>query len=337
MTGARDRPAGVTASPGGSPRGGGAQRIWISSCRDLALPVLAMLALLALVFALNGGAFSYFGINLLLLYAVPLILGATAQMFVMVAGDVDLGIGAFIGLVNTLSVTVLSDASLIGALILLGLVALYALMGALVQIRALPSIIVTLGMSFVWLGAGILVLPRPGGTAPDWLMTLFQTAVPLVPLPVVIALVVAVVGQVLLVGTAYGTVLRGLGANPAAARRAGRSLVAGRMTLYGLAGAFGVLAGLSLTGTLTSGDANIGTSYTLPSVAAVVIGGGEFSGGRVSPVGTVIGAITLNLVGSVLLFLNVSSDWQIGAQGLLLLAVLALRLARRNAALGSLP
>ncbi len=297
---------------------------------DLVLPLVAMVALLALTFALNPGALNYFGINLLLLYAVPLILGATAQMFVMVAGDIDLGVGSFVGLVNTLSVTVLSDAPLFGALILLGLVALYAMMGALVQIRALPSIIVTLGMSFVWLGAGILVLPRPGGVAPDWLVTFFQSSVPVVPLPVVVACVVAAICQALLMSTAYGTVLRGLGANPTAARLAGRSLVAGRMILYGLAGVFGVLAGLSLTGTLTSGDANIGASYTLPTVAAVVIGGGEFSGGRVSPVGTVVGAITLNLVGSVLSFLNVSSDWQIGAEGMLLLAVLAFRLARRG-------
>ena len=165
-------------------------------------------------------------------------------------------------------------------------------------------------------------------------MGLFGTTVPFVPLPVVIAVLVAAAGHVILMRTSYGTVLRGIGANPLAARRAGRSLLRGRIALYGLAGVFGVLAGLALTGTLTSGDANVGSSYTLLSVAAVVIGGGEFAGGRVSSVGAVIGAVVLNLVGAVLSFLDVSSDWQIGAQGLLLVAVLALRALRGDPSAG---
>ena len=281
MTDARDV-VGVMTGPSGRPNQNSARRAWIGSVlsNDLVLPLTAMLLLIGLIFVLNSNAMSYFGLNLLLLYAVPLVLAAVAQMCVMVAGDVDLGIGPFVGLVNTLSVTVLQSTPALGVMILVGLVAVYAGIGALVQLRALPSIIVTLGMSFVWLGAGLLVLPRPGGIAPDWLMSLFQITVPLMPLPVLIAVGVAAAGQVLLIGTAYGTVLRGMGANAAAARRVGRSLLLGRCVLYGSAGVFGVLAGLSLTGTLTSGDANIGVGYTLPSVAAVVVGGGEFSGGR---------------------------------------------------------
>jgi ribose transport system permease protein len=57
----------------------------------------------------------------------------------------------------------------------------------------------------------------------------------------------------------------------------------------------------------------------------VILGGGEFVGGRISPVGAVIGAITLTLTASFLSFLRISSDWQIGAQGAILIIVLALR------------
>ena len=55
------------------------------------------------------------------------------------------------------------------------------------------------------------------------------------------------------------------------------------------------------------------------------MGGGEFVGGRISPFGAVIGALTLALAGSFLIFMRISPDWQIGAQGAILIVVLALR------------
>ena len=58
----------------------------------------------------------------------------------------------------------------------------------------------------------------------------------------------------------------------------------------------------------------------------MILGGGDFVGGRVSPIGAVIGALTLTLAGSFLSFLRISPDWQIGAQGAILIIVLAVRL-----------
>jgi ribose transport system permease protein len=95
--------------------------------------------------------------------------------------------------------------------------------------------------------------------------------------------------------------------------------------MYAMAGVFGVLAGLALVGMTTSGDANLAKNYTLLSIASVILGGGEFVGGRVSPIGAVIGAMVLALAASLLSFLKVPPDWQIGAQGAILIIVLALR------------
>ena len=66
---------------------------------------------------------------------------------------------------------------------LLGSIGVYAALGALIYLRNLPSIVVTLGMSFVWQGLAILLLPKPGGKAPDWLLALMglQAAVRAVP------------------------------------------------------------------------------------------------------------------------------------------------------------
>jgi ribose transport system permease protein len=129
----------------------------------------------------------------------------------------------------------------------------------------------------------------------------------------------------MIIGSAWGTVLRGAGGNPRSVERAGWSLLRIRVTLYALAGGFGILSGLSLVGLTTSADANIATRYTLLSIAAVILGGGEFVGGRVAPGGAVVGALTMTVAASFLTFMQIRPDWQIGAQGLILIVVLALR------------
>lgn len=294
------------------------------------LPAVALAAMFALIFARQPRAMSYFGLTLLLNFSLPMVFVAAAQMCVIAAGDIDLGIGPFLSLVNCIAATALSAHLLLGAGMLALCVLAYVAMGALIHVRRLPSIVVTLGASFVWLGLALLVLPTPGGAAPDWLSAATGWRPAFVPLPIIVAVVVALVGHLLLMDTSYGAVLRGIGGNPRAIERAGWSLLAARMTLYGMAGFLGVLAGLAMTGLNTTGDANIGGQYTLQSIAAVIVGGGEFFGGIVSPIGAVIGALIMLLTGSLLAFVNISSDWQLSAQGGILIVVLALRrLARR--------
>lgn len=290
-----------------------------------ALPAVSLIAILVAIFAVNQRAMSYFGLNLMLQYAVPIALATVAQMFVVTVNDLDLSIGSFVGLVAAIAATWLETDPVLGVAALLGCVAIYAAMGALVQLRNLPSIVVTLGMSFVWLGAAVMLLPTPGGTAPAWIKAVMGFKVPLVPFPILAAILIAAVVHAGLMRSAYGAVLRGAGGNARAIDRAGWSLLKIRVTMYALAGLFGVLSGLTLIGLTTSADAHIADRYTLLSIAGVILGGGEFVGGRVSPVGAVVGAITLTLAGSFLIFMRISPDWQIGAQGAILIAVLALR------------
>ncbi len=154
------------------------------------------------------------------------------------------------------------------------------------------------------------------------------------PFPIIAAIVIAAVAYFGLMRTSYGAVLRGAGGNEQAIGRAGWSLLKIKVVMFGLAGVFGVLSGLALIGTTTSGDANIGNGYTLLSIAGVILGGGEFVGGRVSPIGAVIGALTLALAASPLLtFMHIPPDWQVGANGAILIVVLAARvlISRREA------
>ncbi len=290
------------------------------------LPALSLAALLAAIFYLQPRTMSYFGLNLLLNLAVPIALATIAQMFILCVNDLDLSLGAFVSLTACITATWLNDTPLLGVLALAACVVAYGALGALIHLRNLPSIVVTLGMSFVWTGIAVLILPTPGGSAPEWIRTLMTLKPSLVPFPIIASVVIALVVHIGLMRSAAGTVLRGVGGNPKSVERAGWSLLRVKVTMFSLAGLFGVFSGMALVGLTTSADANIALRYTLLSIAGGILGGGEFVGGRVSPVGAVIGAITLALAGSFLSFLRLNPDWQIGAQGAILILVLALRL-----------
>jgi ribose transport system permease protein len=290
-----------------------------------ALPAVSLAAVLIAIFVLNDRAMSYRGLDLMLKYAVPIAFATIAQMFILTVNDLDLSIGAFVGLVACIAGTWMVDQPLLCLLILAGCIASYAAVGALIHVRRLPSIVVTLGMSFVWLGIAVILMPTPAGTVPQWLKDVMSWKAPLIPFPIIACVVIGLIAHLLLMESSYGAVLRGAGGNATAVDRAGWSLLKIRMLMYALAGFFGVLSGLSLIGLTTSPDAHIADRYTLLSIAGVILGGGEFVGGRVSPIGAVIGAVTLTLTGSFLIFLRISPDWQIGAQGAVLIVVLALR------------
>jgi ribose transport system permease protein len=290
------------------------------------LPALSLALVLIAIAWLNPRAISYFGFTLMLNLAIPIALATMAQMFVITGNDLDLSIGTYVGFVCCVAATWLRDEPLTGVAVLFACVMLYAALGVLIYARNLPSIVVTLGMSFVWQGLAILLLPRPGGRAPDWLLHLMSLKPPFVPFPILAAIIIGAVGYAGLMRTAYGAILRGTGGNAVAIGRAGWSLMRAKAVLFGLAGFFGMLSGLALVGITTSADANIGNGYTLLSIAGVILGGGEFVGGRISPAGAVIGALTLALAASPLLtFMRIPPDWQVAANGMILIIVLATR------------
>jgi ribose transport system permease protein len=292
----------------------------------LSVPFLALAVLLAGVFWLQPRAMSYTGLNLLFNLAVPIALATLAQMFIIAVNDLDLSMGAFVSFAACVTATFLNDSPLVGALILVAAIAAYAALGVVIHLRGLPAIVVTLGMSFIWLGLAVMILPAPGGAAPPWLRALMTVRPPLVPMALAASILIALVAHLIVARSSLGVLIRGVGGNERSVARAGWSVLRAKAAAYALAGLFGVLAGMALVGLTTSADANIALRYTLLSIAGVILGGGEFVGGRVSAVGAVVGALTLALAGSFLSFLRLSPDWQIGAQGAILIVVLALRL-----------
>jgi ribose transport system ATP-binding protein len=275
----------------------------------------------------DSSSFTSTGLDLLLEGALPLVFAACAQMFVVLAGDIDLGLGYAIGLTNVISATLLVTHVWLGVIVLAGLVAAYALMALLTERSGVPAVVVTLGASFIWLGIALMIQPQPGGQAANWMESVLNGSFPLVPEPIWIIVATALVAWFLIRRWRYGVVLRGLGNNPTAIREVGRSPLMAKIVLYVMAGSCVVLAGLFTTVVSTASDANASSTVTLASVAAVLVGGAEFVGGVVEPVGTVIAAVALALLTSLLAFLNVSTQYETAAEGAILILAMLVRWA----------
>jgi ribose transport system ATP-binding protein len=198
-------------------------------------------------------------------------------------------------------------------------------MAVLVEFTGVPAVVVTLGASFIWLGLGIIVQPVPGGSVPSWLESGLNATFPDVPEPVYICVALALVGFLVLRRWRYGVALRGFGNSRQSYVNGGRSPLFAMTTLYLLAGLCVVGAGLFTTVVSTASDINATSTLTLGSVAAVVLGGAEFVGGVVEPIGVILAAIALGLLSSLMAFWNVNPDYVSAVEGLMLVVAMGAR------------
>lgn len=299
---------------------------WALGGGGILLPVITMLFMILANAWMNPNILSYFGMKTLIGSAVPLVFAALGQMFIVASGDIDMGNGYSIGLVNVLVAVVLTANPLIGVVSLLLFIAAYMLMAVLIHVRSIPAIVVTLGAQFIWLGIALVFSPTPGGYCPEWLLGIYKYKFPIIPMPMLIAALAAGVTWYVLYWSKYGMILRGIGNNPAAVERSGWSYLLAKMTNYGLSAIMIILSGMTFTAVCLGADANSSSSYCMLSIATVILGGCEMSGGKVEPVGVVVGAIAMSFITALLTSMKVDSNFQTAVTGMILILVLAIRL-----------
>ena len=275
-----------------------------------------------------------FGLGLILTLAPVLALTAMSQNFILAVGDIDLGIGPYMGLVVVVAATAISTNPLLGIALLIAVTALYPLIGWILKVRQIPAVIATLSMSFIYSGLALTILPNVGGLVPGWLSSFPRIQVPLVPFPILLLLVIGFAGYFVIDKTRIGTLIRALGSNEQALRDSGWNTTIVKVVSYALAGVTATLAGLMFAGIATAGDANSANGYTLMTIAAVVVGGSEFVGGKVTAIGAVLGATLLSLVGVLLAVFAVPSLFASATMGLLLIFVMGLRRLTKDGARG---
>lgn len=294
-----------------------------------AFSLIAMLALYLICGFLSPAIFSKFGVELLAVGFAPFIFAALGQTFMIGLGHIDLSIGAFMGLINVICATVLDTNTFLGIIFLALLILAYSLMGIIVYWRRIPPIIVTLGMSFVWTGIAYMIQDVPGGHVPNWMVQLFNFSNPLLQ-GILLWLLFFIILAVFIYQTKYGTVIRGFGNNEMAMENSGWSKLKAYWVIYFIAGMFAAMGGIAQSSITYASDINASATYTMLTVAAVIVGGGYFSGGVVTHIGTVFGGIALTMVSVLLGLLRVSTDFTATIQGLVLIIILSMRLFRKE-------
>jgi simple sugar transport system permease protein len=241
----------------------------------------------------------------------PLVIVAVAMTFVITTAGIDLSVGSILALVNALAAIALQAGipwPLVVVLMLLLGAAVGLLQGFFVAYEGIPAFIVTLaGLSAI---RGLALLLTKGYSIPVDPASPFNAIgrgwVLGVPLPAIIAIVVLAAGYVLFNETGFGRYVTGIGANAEAVRRAGVDIRRVTLGVYVLSGGAAALAGLIIAARLGSGSSNAGVGFELDVIAAVVLGGTSLFGGRGTMVGTILGALTVAVIGNGLILAHLS-------------------------------
>lgn len=294
-------------------------------------PELVLTVVLAILVLITGtiqpNYLSINGLRSTLLQAAPLGILAGAQTILMLTGGIDLSIT----MIATGSAYVAANQSPNGALIaiLLGLVVGLVAGGANgvgVTIFRVNPLIMTLAMS------GILL-----GLFTAWTQTILAGSTQVAPLirtigagsflggrlpySVIVWGLLALLLIWLLKRSGWGRLLYAIGDNDVAVRLAGVRVWQVRISAYVAAGILGSIGGILLAGRTGAVDLQLATAFLLPSVAAAVIGGTSIFGGIGGYAGTILGALILSVLNSLLTFLNVGQAIQQVVYGVIVLTL----------------
>ena len=276
-----------------------------SSNKYLMVPIFIFFSLLIFALIRSPILVSQSGIGSAIMLTAPLILTTYALTFIAMAGrgGVDLSIGPFMGFINVSSIQLYAAGYLqtpIGWFvyaIAMGLLwqLFYALIVCFVRVS---PIIVSLAGYLAFAGINIVILPRPGGIAPDWLLPWGEGFTILNP--IFLLMILATILFYIITHTAFWGHLKLMGSDERAAFTSGVKINLVRIVAHMIAGVFAALSAICFTALVGSGDPLQGTKYTLLGITALVLGGASLAGGRGGAFGAILGALNLYLINYIL-------------------------------------
>ncbi len=257
-------------------------------------------------------------------------IASIGMTFVILSGGIDLSVGAIVGLSSVVIAMmmethhvspVLSVVTVLGVGVVLG-----TIMGALIQLFALPPFLVTLAGMFFARGLGLVLQPE-SITINSYDSLLAHWSLPL-PLTAVIYLAMFVVALVIAHFTKFGRNVYAIGGNEQSAMLMGLPVGRTKISVYAFSGFCSALAGIVYTLYSPSGYARAADGLELDAIAAVVIGGTLLTGGVGFVAGTFLGVLIFGIIQSAIIFQGTLSSWWTRiAVGVLLLVFILLQKA----------
>ena len=262
---------------------------------------------------------------------VLLAIVAMAQTLVVLTSGIDLSVGMVMVLANCLASAIVIGSPLTTLLGVIGVLLVGCLCGAIngliVIYGRLQPIVTTIATGSVYYGAALALRPVPGGDVNASLADALTGQLPGgVPASLALLLVLVAVIWLPFRRSAIGRAAYAVGSSEVAAYMSAVPIRRAKFTAYTLSGLLASIAGLFVTFITYTGEASAanGGTYTLYSIAAVVLGGVSLFGGSGSAIGAIFGALMFRTIGDLLFVFNVEPLWQPLFQGVVLLAAVCL-------------
>ena len=271
----------------------------------LIVPIFIFFALLIFAIIRGPQIISGSGIGTAIMVSTPLILATYALTALALSGrvTVDLSMGPLIGFINVTTIQlygagyIQSPVSYFVCAFAIGIIyqILYALIVLFVRVQ---PIIIALSMFLAFSGINLVILPRPGGRAPEWISS-WSSGTEVIQ-PTLILLVFATLAWYALTHTAFWQHLKLMGSDEKSAYTSGVRIYLVRIGAHIIGGIYAALAAIAFTGLIGSGDPTQGTTYTLMAITALVLGGSSLVGGRGGAFGAILGALNIYLINFIL-------------------------------------
>ncbi len=232
--------------------------------------------------------------------------------FVIITAGIDLGIGSVLAFASVVTGLAMNAGYSSWLAIMFGLITgiVCGLFNGFVITRLkLAPFIATLGMMMLARGAGLYITNAAPITVTDPLFDGLGSLIPgtMIPMPVVIMILVALIFSFVLRKTKLGRYAYAIGSNEEAARLSGLNINLTKYMVYAISGLLSAVTGIVLASRLSTAQATAGQSYELDAIAAAVIGGTSLMGGVGTIMGTMIGAFIIGVLRNGLNMMGVSS------------------------------
>lgn len=292
----------------------------------------ALLFVVGLVFSLGNGNFiTGYNLSTIFSYAVLLLLVSLGQMCAVLVGGIDLSVG---GLMSFVSVSFVIVVQVIGywaypLFILAGVVVGYVNGTLLTRIR-IPSFIATLGTGGIFMSLAMIVAPVPVNVpAPKWIyLEIFNGTFLGISNVLFIGLLVLLLFFGILRFTGTGRNIYYVGSNIKMSWMSGINIARTRNFAFILSGTGAALAGIMVSAVQYGCNPYVGSSYILPSIAAVVVGGTALTGGTGGAFNTLFGALIMSVLQNGMNVVGVDQYFQQSILGTMIIVSVALTFDR---------
>jgi ribose transport system permease protein len=297
-------------------------------------PWLLLAVLVVIAASLSGSFLRTNNLLNILRQASPLAVVAMGQTLVILIGGIDVSVGAVVSLTTVIGGSVMAnnDAMILPtvlACLLVGLIVgvfhylLIVRVGTDPFVTTLGSMLVLEGLNLIYTGGA------PRSSVTDLFRKLAQGEIVGVPIVIPVVAVVAIVLIVALRRTTWGRRLYAVGGNAPAARMSGIRVERTKGSAYILCSLLAVVGGLILLARIGTGATAAGQGLELDSIAAVLIGGTVFGGGKGSVSGTIAGVLILTVLFNIFNLLAISTFAQLIIKGIVIIVGIALYSRRR--------